>query len=221
MQDSRGHRAGGIAPLLLRSCYIYVLFPFGFPNERKALIWCSEHDKGQKHSLTFPSETRVVSVSKAASKHLSGVQSQPPAQWVFSMVTTLSHNPPGDLSILSKGTPDASCWVWGHLGNGKTGLPPLAPLNSVSDNKSSNHREQMFSGSQKSDTWKSKKETDKYTFWLNWPKQEWDENPTPSTLETACRLLISSFLLFFIVPRDHEERQLGWFPSKMPCSRWG
>ena len=56
----------------------------------------------------------------------------------------------------SKGTPDVSCWAWGHLGNGRTGLPPLAPHNTLSEDESSNHREQIFSGSQKSDAWKTK-----------------------------------------------------------------
>lgn len=60
----------------------------------------------------------------------------------------------GDLSIWSKGTPDVSGWAQGRLRNGRTGLPPVAPLNSLSDDQSSSHREQIFSGSQKFETWK-------------------------------------------------------------------
>lgn len=60
----------------------------------------------------------------------------------------------GDLSIWPKGTPDVSGWAQRHFRNGRTGLPPVAPQNSLSDDQSSNHREQIFSGSQKFDTWK-------------------------------------------------------------------
>lgn len=168
MQDS-GDRDEGTR----NTCSIDVLFPSCFPNERKAPIWGLECDKEQKYSLTFPSETGVESVSR---QHLNTCQN---SESVTSKVGFLYGDHTikqcwGDLSILSKGTPDVSCWAWGHLGNGRTGLPPLAARNPLSDDESSNHREQIFSGSQKSDTWKRK--ADKHTLRLNWPRQGWDKS---------------------------------------------
>lgn len=168
----RGQGVGGPAHLLLTSCYTDVLFPFYFPNERKAPIWCSEYNKGQKSSLTFPSGAAVVSVSK---QHLNTCQdSESGASKAGCLCGDHTIKQPwGDLAVGSKGTPDVSCWAGGHFGNGRNGLPPLAPLNSLSAGKSSNHREHIFSGSQKSDTWKKK--ADKYILGLNQSMRGWDE----------------------------------------------
>lgn len=109
--------------------------------------------KDKKCSSAFPSETGQGSESKAASKHLSEF-------WVCSQCSgfppwwphhgTRLRWPLSDLKEL----PIISCWVKGRLGKGRTGFLPVAPLNSLPEDKSPNHREQIFSGSQKSDTWK-------------------------------------------------------------------
>lgn len=127
-----GDREQGTAQLLLRPCCISVLLPFCFPKEREALIWCSEHDKRQKHPLSVPSKTREVSGWKATSKHLLEFKvchqwRGCPLRWPHHPTTLrwplcpVQRNSWGLLLSM------------GHLGNGTTGLPPLAPLNSLSD----------------------------------------------------------------------------------------
>lgn len=109
--------------------------------------------KDKKRSTAFPSDTGEVSVSKAASKHLSKFRVSD--QW-SGLPTWWPHQgtrlrwPLSDL----KGLLTSPAGYGDTLEMGGLDFPPVAPLNSLSDDESSNHREQIFSGSQKFDTWK-------------------------------------------------------------------
>lgn len=173
MQGSGAREEGARAYLLMRSCYIDVLFPFCFTNERKALIWCLGCGKGQKYFLTSPKWKWNISISisiKAASKHLSEVrvcdqQSGFPLRWPRHQTSPLdlkellmSPAEPGD--SLEMGGLDFPHWL--HTILCQRTSPPT-----TGNKPFLGHRNLMR---------ERRRKADKHIWGLNWPRQEWDKS---------------------------------------------